>query len=361
MKLVITAGGQGTKLWPLSREKKPKQFQQILGDESLFSYNAKLLLKNFPVQDIVVSTKKKYLEIIREEVPELLQENMFCEPDVAKNRGPGEGFTFLKLSLLYPNEPFFFVQVDDLRLPEEKFVEMIKEAERLVKRDRKFISGGYKITSPILGSDYLKLGNKITSESESVHTYAVDRFIWRSSNLSELENMLSKDSTICLHANHSCWYPELMLEAYKKYRPDWYESLMEMKKYIGTAEESSKIDEIYANMEAGPTEEVTKHIFEKGYIILLPFEWIDIGTWLSLYKHLEKNGGIIAQGNVVDIDSRHSFVKSTVPNKIVATIGLDNIIVVDTPDGLLVANLDKSGEIGDLLKAVKNKGFSEYL
>jgi mannose-1-phosphate guanylyltransferase len=361
MKIVITAGGQGTKLWPLSRENKPKQFQKILGDETLFSYNAKLLLKHFDSIDIVVSTKRKYKKFILEEVPELLEENIICEPDIAKNRGPGEGFTFLKLSLLYPSEPFFFVQVDDLRVPEDKFVQMIQEAEKLVIRDKKFISGGYQVTNPILGNDYLKLGEKIESESKNVSTYSVKEFIWRSSNLRQLQEMLDEDSTICLHANHSCWYPEMMLEAYKEYRPDWYNSLMEMKEYIGGLDEEEKINQIYQNMQAGPTEEVTKHIFEQGYIILLPFEWVDIGTWLSLYKYLEKDGGVVTQGQVVDMNSKHTFVKSTVPNKVVATIGLENIIVVDTPDGLLVANLDKSGEIGDLLKEIKDKGFSDYL
>src|SRR5215471_2205016 len=107
MKIIVTAGGQGTKLWPYSRESKPKQFQPVIGDKSLYTDTIESLLKKFAPEDIFVSTKRKY---ISDQSPQIPLKNYIIEPDIAKDRGPGEGLAFLRLSVLHPDEPFFLVQ-----------------------------------------------------------------------------------------------------------------------------------------------------------------------------------------------------------------------------------------------------------
>src|SRR5215510_4466058 len=137
MKIIVTAGGQGTKLWPYSREDKPKQFQPIVGDKTPYEDTVETLLKKFAPEDIFISTKRKFIKYISEQSPQIPLKNYIIEPDIAKDRGPGEGLAFLKLSVYYPDEPFFVVQADCVRKPEAAFLKMIEEAGKIVERDKK--------------------------------------------------------------------------------------------------------------------------------------------------------------------------------------------------------------------------------
>src|SRR3989337_1033174 len=106
MKIIVTAGGQGTKLWPYSRENKPKQFQSVVGDSTLYADTINMLLKKFQPEDIFISTKRKFIKYVSEQSPQIPLKNYIVEPDVAKDRGPGEGLAFLRLSIAHPDEPF---------------------------------------------------------------------------------------------------------------------------------------------------------------------------------------------------------------------------------------------------------------
>lgn len=280
MKIIVTAGGQGTKMWPYSRSDKPKQFQTIIGGESSYQHNINLLLQRFNAEDIFISTKRKFIKYVSEQSPQIPLKNYIVEPDVAKDRGPGEGLAFLKLSMLHPDEPFFLVQADCYREPGEKFLEMIATAEKLVTKHRQLITGGIKATEPNMGVDYLQLGKNLGDDS-----YVIDQFIFRKNTVKETKELIDNFHVVT-HCNHMCWYPDEILAAYKKYRPDWYEKLMAIKEVIDKPGENEAIERIYAEMEKGPTEDVTIHVMNSGkaMVILLPYKWTDLGTWGSVYE-----------------------------------------------------------------------------
>lgn len=360
MKLLVSAGGQGTKLWPYSREDKPKQFQPIIGSKSLFAYNVETLLKRFAPEDILISTKRKFIKYVSEQTPQIPLRNYIIEPDIAKDRGPAEGYAFLKLAYLFPDEPFFMVQVDDIRKPEEEFLQMIVDAEKLVKRDKKFITGGIKATEPMLGVDYLLLGDQINIDTEQ-EIYSAKEFVDRKSNMAETRELV-ENFHIVVHCNHSCWYPNLMLDAYKTYRPDWYDALMKIKDVFDKPGEDYETERIYSTMEKGPTELVTKHIMPQAQIILLKFKWADIGTWSSLYEYFCTDcNDVYSDGLVTSVDSENTLIKTNNPNKLVAIAGVDNMVVVDTDDVLLIIPKEKLDKIKDLQKLIKDRDLTKYL
>lgn len=362
MKLIVTAGGQGTKLWPYSREDKPKQFQPIVGDKSLYTETIETLLKKFAPEDIFISTKRKFIKYISEQSPQIPLKNYIIEPDVAKDRGPGEGLAFLKLSVYFPDEPFFVVQADCVRKPEEAFLQMIEEAGKIVERDKKYITGGIKATEPNMGVDYLQLGEKVAGSKQEM--YEVQDFLGRKSSYRETKELI-ENFHIVTHCNHSCWYPGLMLEAYKKYRPDWHEALMKMKDVLDKPGEDAAIEEIYETMEKGATEEVTKHLMQEGEarIILLPFKWTDIGTWGSVYEFFVDGDdtGNYKDGRVVTVGTTGSLVKTSHDKKLVAVAGLEDVVIVDTDDVLLVIAKDQIEKIKEIQAALKESGEKEYL
>lgn len=362
MKIIVTAGGQGTKLWPYSRETKPKQFQPVIGDTSLYTDTIDILLKKYAPEDIFISTKRKFIKFISEQSPQIPLKNYIVEPDIAKDRGPGEGLAFLKLSISYPDEPFFVVQADCIRKPEEAFLNMIEDAGKIVERDRKYVTGGLKATEPNMGVDYLQLGERV--EGSSLEMYNIDAFLGRKSSYRETKELI-ENFHIVTHCNHSCWYPGLMLEAYQQYRPDWYEALMKIKDVLDKPGEDAAIEEIYETMEKGATEEVTKHVMQAGnaQIILLPFKWTDIGTWGSVYEFFTDGAGQenYEDGQVVTCDTTGSLIKTSSDHKLVAVAGVEDLVIVDTDDVLLVIPKDKIEKIKEIQALLKEQGKEEYL
>lgn len=357
MKFIVFAGGQGTKLWPLSREDKPKQFQPVVGEKSLFRQNIDALLKDFGPQDIFVSTKRRYVKYVVEDAPEISLENYLIEPDVAKNTGPATGFAVLKVAEKFPNEPFMIVQADCLRKPDTKFVEMIKVAEELVIKKKKMITGGQKALYPDMGIDYLMLGDSIKNGNK-LDIFKIHKFVQRMDSYEETEKLIS-GFRIATHSNHYCWYPDLLLAAVKKYKPSWHKKLMEIKKVLGKENEAEAVDKIYGSMDPGPIEDVTKHIFPQSYIILNPFQWMDMGTWGVIHEYFAPKGQVYKDGNVIAIDTRNSFIKGR-KDKLIATVGIDNLLIVDTDDALFVCPKSRSAEVKKIVEELKKKK-SKYL
>lgn len=360
MKIIVTAGGQGTKLWPYSRQDKPKQFQPIIGDTSSYEQTIITLLKAFTPEDIYISTKRKFIKYVSEQSPQIPLKNYIVEPDISKDRGPAEGLAYLRLSVNHPNEPFFVVQADCIRSPEDKFLQMIQDAEKLVVKHRRFITGGIKATEPNMGADYLQLGERVHNNGQEA--YQIDKFLFRRSSIKETRQLI-EDYHVVAHSNHTCWYPELMLEAYKKYYPDWHKALMKIKDVLDKPGENEAIEKIYAEMGKGPTEEVTKHLMDSGeaMAILLPYKWTDVGTWGSVYDFFCDGSDNYEDGNVIAVKTNGSLVKTSSKSKLIAVAGLDDVVVVDTKDALLVIHKDQIDKIKDIQKLLEDRSETEYL
>lgn len=359
MKIIVTAGGQGTKMWPYSRQDKPKQFQPIIGDLSSYEQTINTLLQAYTAEDIYISTKRKFIKYVSEQSPQIPLKNYIVEPDVAKDRGPGEGLAFLRLSINHPNEPFFIVQADCLRDPAEGFLEMVKQAEALVVKHKQLVTGGIKATEANMGVDYLKLGKQIKDADEA---FVIDEFLFRRINLKDTRELVENFHVVA-HCNHTCWYPELMLDAYKQYRPDWYEKLMEIRAVMDKPGEGEAIERIYAEMEKGPTEDVTTHVMNSGQamVILLPYKWTDVGTWGSVYDFFADGISNYRDGNVIAVNSEGSLIKTSSKSKLIAVAGVKDLIVVDTEDALLVIPKDQIDKIKDIQKLLEERNETEYL
>jgi mannose-1-phosphate guanylyltransferase len=249
------------------------------------------------------------------------------------------------------------VQADCLRKPDSKFAEMIKEAEKLVKDKKKLVTGGQKALYPDMGIDYLMLGDPMKNGSK-LDIFKIQKFVPRLNSLEETEKLI-RGFRIATHSNHYCWYPGLLLNAYKKYKPSWYRDLMKIKNVIGSEKEAEEIDRIYEKMESGPLEDVTKHIFPESYIILNPFKWIDMGTWSVIHEYLAPNDKTYKDGNIIAIDTRNSFIKGR-KEKLIATVGIENLLIVDTDDVLFVCPKSRSQEVKKIVEALKKKG-KKYL
>lgn len=361
MKILLVCGGQGTKLWPYSRQDKPKQFQPIVGDKSSYQLAVEALLTGYPAEDIYISTKQKFIKYVSEQSPQIPLKNYIVEPDIALDRGPGEGLAFLRLSLLHPEEPVFYVQADMVREPADKFIDMVKAAEGIVTKTGRYITGGVKATTPNMGADYLELGARV--DVEQVEAYEIVRFHYRKGTVRETKELV-ENFHVVTHWNHLCWYPSKIIEAYKKYRPDWYDALMKIKSVLDKPGEQDAIRKIYETMQKGPTEDVTRHIMDSGeaIVILLPFRNTDVGTWESVREFSADIDNNHFDARVVSKDVAGILVKTQNKEKLIAIAGVKNMVVVDSSDALLIIPSDEIDKIKDLqLMMSEDKVLRNYL
>ena len=344
---VMICGGFGTKLWPVSREHKPKHFLPLISDKSLFQLNYEALRTYFKAEEIFVSTNQDQFEMAKKQVGDIPDNNYILEPEM-RNQGPATG---LVAAFLYKrgfaDEPFMLVQVDDLREPTNMFIKMMMDCDRIARKDNRYLTGGIKLEYPIMGVDYLVMGEKVSDEG-SVGIYKVDKFIWRSTK--EQTEELAKQEGVLIHTNHTCMTPKNLLEMLKKYKPEWYNPLME---FINGGD----LYKVYSKMPPGPIEDVTQKVHSAGesLVVQLPFDWYDIGTFESLHEYLKVKDLYKITENIVDLNGKDNFVKLDDPNKVVALVGVDNLIIVDTGDVLLICDKRNSSDVKQALKVVKER------
>lgn len=344
---VIICGGFGTKLWPVSREHKPKHFLPLISEKSLFQLNYNALRTHFKPEEIYVSTNVDQVELAKTQVKEIPVENYILEPEM-RNQGPATGliaaFLFKKG---FADEPFMLVQVDDLRDPVENFIKMMLDCDVVARKEDKYLTGGMKLEYPVMGVDYLIRGEKVSNEG-SVGIYKVSKFVWRSSK--EQTEELVKQKGALVHTNHTCMTPRNLLKMFQKYKPEWHGPLMN---YVNGAELKTE----YLKMPPGPIEDVTQLVHAAGESLVaeLPFKWFDIGTFENLHEYLKLKSLYKVTDNIIDLNGKDNFVKLDDTNKVVALVGVDNLVVIDTGDALLVCDKRQTSHVNEALKEVKKR------
>ncbi|EKD53130.1 MAG: mannose-1-phosphate guanylyltransferase (GDP), partial [uncultured bacterium] len=243
------------------------------------------------------------------------------------------------------DEPFMLVQVDDLRLPEEDFLNFIDVAESLAKTTDKYITAGYEPDRVVQGVDYLLKGKLISGDSP-IQVFEIADYIGR--NETEKINEYMESGRLLVHTNHTTMTPNNLLAMYQKYKPDWYSPLMNIVNGADVAEE-------YAKMPKGALEEVSRESHKAGnsLVIMHPFKWIDFGTWEFVDKFYKENNYFPNNGGQVQIDGENNFLWSE-SGKIMATIGVSDLVVVESKEGVLVTTKGSSGKVGQVVEKINS-------
>lgn len=350
MKPVIICGGIGSKMWPMSRSSMPKHFLPLIGGKSLFELNWEALRLKFKPEEIFLQTNEVQAEIAKKLVPEIVSENIFVEPEM-RNQGPATGFAAAQLIKRgFGDEPFILVQADVLREPSGKFIDMIDAVSDNCGKGQ-YITGGFVPVTVVQGVDYLVKGDLVT-EINGVKIFKVIGYIDRTEE-EKIKQYLGTDKLL-LHANHTAMTPNDLLVMYKKYKPEWYQPLVNISK-------NEDVIKNYADMPKGAIEEVTKLVYKNGeaLVVELPFNWVDFGTWESVSNYMKKRE-MYNTNDILEIGADDNFVYRN-EKKYVALIGVDNLVVIDTKDGLLITKKDQTGKVGQVVDKLKEIGREDLL
>lgn len=343
MKAVLLAGGAGTRMWPMSRSHRPKQFFNIVGDQILLRDAYERLAKTFTPEDIYLSTSPAFAPLIKEYVPEIADDHLIIEPE-KRDTGPAMGFVAAKLVDVCPDEPIVFVPSDHYIGDEALFLRCLKIGGELIEQTGKLLDIAIPPVFPSTAMGYTKVGAQYaTVDGVEVFTFAGHT---EKPNYDVAKQYL-QDGAYLWHANYYMWTPRAFLAAFEKYAG------MNKEQFLDDYTGLTPISFDYAVTEKMNVDDVL--------IIRGDFGWSDIGAWDSLHDRLcEEKSGNVTKGEVVCVDTKRSLVYGP-PEKLVTIVGMEGVVVVDTSDALLVCKLEDSQRIKEVRQLLKDHDYHTFL
>ena len=353
---VIMAGGIGSRFWPMSRQNFPKQFLDILNTgQTLVQATFQRLTDFILPENIYVVTSAEYMQIVRDQLPMIRKENILGEPS-RKNTAPCIAYISFKLMQMDPKASLIVAPADHLVLDRIAFKKVCLEAFSFVNKHNALITLGITPLKPNTGYGYIQ--RELQSVTDNV--YKVKTFTEKP-NL-ELAKTFLASGDFLWNAGIFVWQVKNIIKAFETYLPEMFDVFVAEKDAFNTADEKKALEHIYPLC---TTISIDFGIMEKAhnvYVIPSSFGWSDLGTWNSVYENLEKDdlGNAIAGRKVLVIDAAKCVVHSG-NRKLLVLQGLENFIVVDSPDVLLICKRDREQEIKDFVAEVRRNIGDEFL
>ena len=346
MKVVIFAGGVGTRLWPLSRKHTPKQFEKIIGDKTMLQLAVSKLFPFFEWKDIYIATGDNYVEQVKAQLPELSDENIIVEPQ-ARDVGPAVGLMTAIFAKTAPNEPVALLWGSDHLVREEKlFQKVLKAGEEIIKKDNdKIIFVGQNPRFPNQNHGYIEFGNQVqTIDDLPVHEFK--SFQYRP-HLSTAEKWVN-DGHHAWNLGYFITTPKFLWELFQKFAPqELNKKLEKIRDAYNTASYDKTLKEIYPTIEKITFDNAVLEKMDPaaGFVISVDLGWSDIGAWEALKEALaERQTANVTKGDVAVEGSVDSLVYNFT-NQLVVAIDLKEMIVVNTKDVVLVCPKDSVPKI----------------
>jgi len=359
MNIIIMAGGRGTRFWPLSRHQKPKQFSAIIEKRSMLEVTFDRFNKDYPVDNIYVSTVPEFRDEIAELLPQLPAQNIIAEPE-KRDTAAAMGFVAANLYLKEPDEPIAFIPSDHYIGDEAVFHKFMKVAEDLIKSEGKMLDIAINPNFPSTVLGYTKIGKEYKSEN-GVSVYEFEEHVEKPSY--ELAQKYINEGSYLWHASYYMWTPRKFLESFQKYAPDISKHLESIVKALNDADEN-KVQEEYGKMRKISFDYAVTENMDPDNVLIIKgdFGWSDIGAWDTLHdqlcKQADKNGNVI-RGDWVGEDTTQSLIYGK-DDKMIATIGMDDIVVVDTEDALLICPKGRAQDVKKIVEKLE-KDKKHYL
>lgn len=355
--VAIMAGGIGSRFWPASRTTKPKQFLDILGTgKTLIRSTFERFLKLCPAENIYILTNKDYIELVKEQLPELSYDQILGEP-ARKNTAPCIAYVSYKILQKDADANIIVAPSDHIILDEPAYIDYSQKALDFVSRNDALVTLGIVPTRPDTGYGYIQfLEPPVEDGIHKVKTFTEKPTL-------EIAEKFIATGEFLWNAGIFIWNVKNITKAFEDLLPDVSDAFVEVKDDLNSDKEEMAIERAF---NICPSVSVDVGIMEKAenvYVLPSSFGWSDLGTWASLHAEYEKdeNNNAISEGNVTLYDSSENMIN--VPkDKLVVIQGLENFIVVDTGDVLLICDKSNEQSIKQFTQDIKKqKNGSEYL
>ncbi|MCR4739120.1 MAG: NTP transferase domain-containing protein [Lachnospiraceae bacterium] len=353
---LIMAGGRGERFWPRSRKNLPKQFLSLTDDgKTMIQLTVERLLPIVEACDIYIATNRDYLPLITEQLPDIPKENIICEP-VGRNTAPCIALAAAHISKKYEDAIMMVLPSDHLVKYSSMYQATLKDACEVAAKGDNLVTIGIAPDHPETGYGYIRFVNKFTEDTG--RAFKVERFVEKP-DLEKAKEYVASDDYLW-NSGMFLWKISTILQKFERFMPDVYEGVMEIKNAIGTSMQDEVLEKIFPKF---PSISIDYGIMEKAEnIFTIPgtFGWDDVGSWLALERIKKSNEyGNIVDGNIVTINTSNCIIQGT--DKLIATVGLEDLVIVDTEDATLICDKDHTADIKKVLENLKICNRNEYL
>ena len=346
------AGGVGSRFWPMSTAERPKQFLDVLGiGKSLIQMTFERLLNVAPKENIYVVTNTMYFDLVKEQLPFLTDAQILTEP-LRKNTAPCIAYASAKIYAKNPKATLVVAPSDHLILKEENFIQTLNIAIDVANKDERLVTLGIKPTRPDTGYGYIEFseeGDILPGQVNPVKHF-------REKPSKEMAELFLKSGNYYWNSGIFIWRAQSILNSLEKFKPDLFKLFAGDLSFYNTPNEQAKINQCFIDCEDISIDFAVMENAKNTDVVLANFDWSDLGTWGSLFTHLDKdfNGNAVIGDNVHIINSTNCIVN--LPNNKLALIeGLDNHIVVESDNMLMILNKSDEQNLKKYLVPMQEK------
>ncbi len=351
---LIMAGGRGERFWPRSRKNLPKQFLSLTDDgKTLIQLTVERILPLVDMEDIYISTNQDYKPLVQEQLPDIPTENILCEP-IGRNTAPCIGLGAAHIGKKYEDALMLVLPSDHLIKYNSMFANTLKDACEIAEAGDNLVTIGIAPDYPETGYGYIKFNPDKTSG----RGFEVLHFAEKPS-LEIAKEYLSSNEYLW-NSGMFIWKVSSIMKRFENLMPDTYEGLMTIQDAIRTSAEHEILERVFPTF---PSISIDYGIMEKSKnIFTVPgnFGWDDVGSWLAVERIQKSNemGNIVA-GNIITINTTNCIIQGD--KKLIATVGLKDLVIVDTDDATLICDRNSTADIKKVLENLKVCNRNEYI
>ncbi len=344
---VIMAGGGGTRFWPLSRQKTPKQLLNLTGNELMVNEAVDRLSYIVAKKDIfIVTNALQAIPMQKATQGRIRSDHILLEPS-AKNTAACIGYAAVEIIKKYGDGVMVITPSDHYIKDNATFTRILNIAVKTAEREDKLVTIGITPTFPSTGFGYIKFDKAILGEARQVTE------IKEKPDEKKAKEYVSSGEYVW-NSGMFVWRASLILEKFKEYIPDIYRELIKINNALGTEKEKNTIEAVYSGIRNISIDyAIMEPSASKGDVLVIPgeFGWNDVGNWdmMDALQDVDSDGNVRI-GDTLTINTKNSVVYSS--GKMIAVVGMDNVVVVEAPDAIMVCRKDKAQDVKLIVDAL---------
>jgi mannose-1-phosphate guanylyltransferase len=353
---IIMAGGSGTRFWPESRKRKPKQLLRIFSDRTMVRETVERILPDIPFDRIMIVTTEDYSNEIKKEIPEISETMVVAEPR-GRNTAPCIALAAYKIFKQDPEGVMVILPADHLIANEQAFLQALRTAHQVASDKDYLITFGIVPAYPETGYGYIEMGQEI-SVTGSDDLFQVKSFVEKP-DLMTAKRYLDGGNYLW-NSGMFVWKASTIIRSFQQHLPAVSRAMESIMPMLNTADERQAVRQVYETIE---NISIDYGILEKAdntVVIRAEIAWNDVGSWSSLSDVWETdNENNACRGKVLCVQSKECVALS--PHKVAVLLGVEDLVIVDTPDAILVCHKDSCQDIKKLQELLVRHGYEDLL